>query len=183
MVRLPWKRKSREEEMLEKQIEGNLLIQSAATQATHELIREEGVSIWIVKDPDLQNILLSFGCKPVADENGNFTGAWMVEDVTLSSLLILHGTIFQTGVLSPWMAEYLKRTVDVILARKELSIKMGKNGTFKSILEAKNLLDVLRAYYYNIIDSAVEGRRVVALKTQPRVIRTRVEREGKRGIL
>ena len=185
MVKIPnpfKKRKSQEEKLLEKQIEGNILVQAVAgAAATHELVREEGVSIWIVKDPDLQNILTSFGAEPIIDDDGKPTDMWKIKDTTLSSLLVLHGTIFQTGTITHQTGEYLKRTVDVILARKELSYRFNKNGEEKtrSVLEYMNMLDVLRAYFYNIIDSAVEGKRVIALKTQPRVIRTKLEREEK----
>jgi len=185
MVKIPnpfKKRKSQEEKLLEKQIEGNILVQAVAgAAATHELVREEGVSIWIVKDPDLQNILTSFGAEPIIDDDGKPTDMWKIKDTTLSSLLVLHGTIFQTGTITPHTGEYLKRTVDVILARKELSYRFNKNGEEKtrSVLEYMNMLDVLRAYFYNIIDSAVEGKRVIVLKAQTRVIRTKLEREEK----
>jgi hypothetical protein len=71
------------------------------------------------------------------------------------------------------------------LARRELfkeylRIKLNDGISVEEKSRIYSLLKLLEAYFTMVIESAVDGRRVQALKVEPRVIRTEIaRRKGK----
>ena len=188
-------RKDREMEMMETQLDYQIMNQTLANDAVLQQMRREfGPETYIVKDEMVDQIILNLAFDFEVDENDNLI-IKRVKNPFFAGLYLLHSTISQTSHIDRETAEYLKALVRKELLKEEFRLKLkrvvsGDGNDIRSMFNAHiekgrnySLLALLEAYFNMVIESAVEGRRVQALKVQPRVVRTEIRRgKEKKGI-
>jgi len=188
-------RKDREMEMLEAQLDYQIVNQTLANDAVLQQMRREfGPETYIVKDEWPEQILLHLAFEFKIEDDGNIK-IKTIKNPCFAGLCLLHSTISQTSHIDRERADYLISLIREHLKWEELRLKLkrvvsGDGNDLRSLFNAHiekgrnySLLAFIEAYFTMIIESAVEGRRVQALKIQPRVVRTEIRRgKEKKGI-
>ena len=169
-------RKDKDLEMLEAQLDYQIMNQTLANDAVLQQMRREfGPETYIVKDEWLDQILLDLAFELEHSEDGSVR-VKRVKNHFFAGLYFLHSSISQTSWIDKWTGEYLKALVRKELYKEYLRVKMNDGISTEQKSRVYSLLSLLEAYFALTIESAVNGRRVQALKVQPRVVRTEIER-------
>jgi len=169
-------RKSRESELREAELDYQILNQTLADDAVLQQMRREfGPETYIVKDEWLDQILLDLAFDLGVDEEGRIN-IKRVKNHFFAGLYFLHSTISQTSWIERWTAEYLKSLVRRELYKEYLRVKLNDGISVEEKSRVYSLINLLEAYFTMTIESAANGRRVQALKVQPRVVRTEITR-------
>ena len=167
-------RKDKEMEMMETQLEYQIMNQTLANDAVLQQMRREfGPETYIVKDEWLDQILLDLAFELEHGEDGSVR-VKRVKNHFFAGLYFLHSSISQTSWIDKWTAEYLKALVRRELYKEYLRVKLNDDISVEQKSRVYSLLKLLEAYFALTIESAVNGRRVQALKVQPRVVRTEI---------
>jgi|GEM_PF-6587804 len=172
-------KKSKEEELLERQAEYQIANQAVYNDAVlKQMRREYGTETFIVKDEWLDQILLE-----LAFDIKNVDQGRVIENVKnhfYAGLYFLHSSVSQTSWIDRPTANYLKALVKRELYKEYLRVKLNDGINAEEKSRIYSLINLLEAYFTMTIESAVDGRRVQALKVEPRVIRTEIaRRKGK----
>ena len=174
-------RKDKEVEMLEAQLDYQIMNQTLANDAVLQQMRREfGPETYIVKDEWLDQILLDLAFELEHNEDGSVR-VKRVKNHFFAGLYFLHSSISQTSWIDKWTAEYLKALVRRELYKEFMRIKLNDGIEAEEKSRIYSMIELLEAYFNLTIESAVEGRRVQALKVQPRVIRTELRRRKEKG--
>jgi len=169
-------RKDKEMEMMEAQLDYQILNQTLANDAVLQQMRREfGPETYIVKDEWLDQILLDLAFDLEHKEDGTIK-IKKIKNHFFAGLYFLHSTIVQTSWIDRQTAEEIKGQLMVELYEEYLRIKLKDGLSPEQRSRWYSFLNLLAAYFNIEIESAVEGRRVQALKVQPRVIRTELRR-------
>ena len=167
-------RKDKDLEMLERQLDYQIVNQNLANDAVLQQMRREfGPETYIVKDEWLDQILLDLAFDLEHNEDGSVK-VKRVKNHFFAGLYFLHSSISQTSWIDKWTAEYLKSLIRTELYKEYLRVKLNDGINVEEKSRVYSLLKLLEAYFALTIESAVEGRRVQALKVQPRVVRTEI---------
>ena len=169
-------KKDKELEILEAQLDYQIMNQTiAADYNLQHMRREFGPETYIVKDEWLDQILLDLAFELEHSEDGSVR-VKRVKNHFFAGLYFLHSSISQTSWIDKWTGEYLKALVRRELYKEYLRVKMNDGISVEEKSRVYSLLSLLEAYFALTIESAVNGRRVQALKVQPRVVRTEIAR-------
>ena len=172
-------RKSREEELLERQAEYQIANQAVYNDAVlKEMRREYGTETFIVKDEWLDHILLDLAFDIRKVEDGYKIKR--VKNYFFAGLYFLHSSISQTSWIDRRTAMEKKASIKLQLYHEYMRVKLNSKISVEEKSRIYSFLQLLEAYFTMIIESAVDGRRVQALKVEPRVVRTEIaRRKGK----
>jgi len=173
-------RKSREEELLERQAEYQIANQAVYNDAVlQQMRREYGTETFIVKDEWLDQILLDLAFDIKNDGEGQFK-IERVKNYFFAGLYFLHSSISQTSWIDRRTAMEKKASIKLQLYHEYMRVKLNSKISVEEKSRIYSFLQLLEAYFTMIIESAVDGRRVQALKVEPRVVRTEIaRRKGK----
>ena len=162
-------KKSKEEELLERQAEYQIANQSIYNDAVlQQMRREYGTETFIVKDEWLDQVLLdiAFNIENVDETHLKIKN---IKNHFFAGLYFLHSSISQTSWIDRPTATYLKALVKRELYKEYLRVKLNDGISVEGKSRIYSLINLLEAYFTMTIESAVDGRRVQALKVEPRV--------------
>jgi hypothetical protein len=173
--------KSKDEELIQQQGEYQIANQAVYNDAVLQQIRRDyGTETFIVKDEWLDQILLDLAFNLKTENDGNNIRVESVKNHFFAGLYFLHSSISQTSWIDKYTAAYMKALARRELFKEYLRIKLNDGISVEEKSRIYSLLKLLEAYFTMVIESAVDGRRVQALKVEPRVIRTEIaRRKGK----
>ena len=173
-------KKSKEEQLLERQAEYQIANQAVYNDAVlKDMRREYGTETFIVKDEWLDQILLDLAYDIENDGQGQFK-IKKIKNHFFAGLYFLHSSISQTGWIDRRTAMEKKALIKLQLYHEYLRVKLNSEKSVEEKSRIYSFLQLLEAYFTMIIESAVDGRRVQALKVEPRVVRTEIaRRKGK----